>query len=407
VGELAVDVRFTRNSRFALSSAVLVLAGFLAPPLARAQESLYLLMAADTEDGIIGDDCKADLKRLELFFSEPTNIPANKQVKVTFLTSTPAPGVPKFSHDAIIDHYKALQQNIEFNPKTDSILFYYSGHGYYDPEKGHFMKTPGQLLLRTELREAIRKCRPRFSAIITDCCQELRPMHRIVVRGEVSDKGPIVDALFFQPVGLVDINSCSQGQVAGGGSPKSGGFFSSALFDLMSSSIERLETLSGSHDLTKKDHILTWREFLPLVANKTTANWKIGWATEGGCSDNDNVPGKRQCSQDPQAYSLPERTPLDPPGVKHGLTIEVIQKNGMDAGIRIVSVEPGSAADKAGLHKDDVLQEIDHKRILSAIEFDCATSFVPASGSMHVKYERAGKSDEAEMTIVSVQKGPS
>ncbi len=388
-----------RKASMALVPAVFCLYSHLIASSSFSQETLHILMAADTEDGFIGNDCQTDLNRLKSFFAEPTNVPPNKKVKVTFLTSAPTQGALRFSHNAILDHYKALQQNKEFNPKTDTILFYYSGHGFYDREKGHFMKTPGQLLLRTELREAVLKCQPRLAVIITDCCQQVKPLAAITVRGLVDNRADIVDSLFFKPVGLVDINACSQGQFAAGGSPNAGGFFTKALFDLMSLSFIQVQELSPSHGLLKNDMVLTWREFFPLLMSKTMENWKEGYAKDDGCTDNVDLPGGTQCTQDPQAYSLPTQTPFDPPGFKHGLTLAVFQKDGKDAGLMVTSVQPGSPADIAGLKKDDVILEIDNKRILSAVECDCAINFAPVSGSIHVKYDRAGKSGDAKITL--------
>ena len=319
-------------------------------------------------------------------------------MKITYLTSAPVPKVPppppgfNFSHDAILKHYTALPQDKDFNPKTDTILFYYSGHGLYDPEKGHVLKTPGKVLLRTELREAVLKCQPRLAVIITDCCSEVRALSTVQLRGAPSAASEIVDALFFTPVGLIDINSCSQGQLAGGGVPKTGGFFTKALFDLMGSPIDEIEL--------KKDNAVTWREFFPLLMAETTANWKNGEKLSGnedGCAR--DLPGGQQCTQDPQPYSLPARTPIDPPEFKHGLTIAVLQKDGKDAGLNVTAVQPGSPAEQAGLRKDDVILEIDNKRILNPMEFDCAINFPPGCGSIRVKYDRASKIAETKISL--------
>lgn len=363
-------------------------------------------MAADTDDGVIGEDCQADVIRMRNFFPPPSpsdngpsdNIPSNKQVKITYLTSAPVPKVPppppgfNFSHDAILKHYTALRQDSDFNPKTDTILFYYSGHGFHDREKGHFLRTPGKVLLRTELREAVLNCQPRLAVIITDCCQQVKALPTVNLFG-ASAASEIVDALFFKPVGFIDINSCSQGQLAGGGAPKAGGFFTKALFDLMASPIEDFDL--------NNDNVLTWREFFPLLMGETTENWKNGCDRENppGCTKNRNLPGGLQCTQNPQAYSLPARTPIDPPEFKHGLTIAVLQKDGKDAGLNVTAVQPGSPAEQAGLKKDDVILEIDNKRILNPMEFDCAINFPPGCGSIRVKYDRASKIAETKISL--------
>jgi hypothetical protein len=379
-------------------TALLTVCGFLFAGSACAQDTLHLLMAADTEADDIGDDCKSDVKRLKVFFSEDSNVPPGKQVKLTILSGPPQVGVPRFSHDAIIDYFKDLQKEPEYNRKTDSILFYYSGHGFYDPDKGHFLKTPGQMLFRSELRKAILDCKPRFAAIITDSCEQVLPAFRLVAKGAKVDLFPTVDALFFQPVGFVDINACSQAQFAVGGNP-AGGFFTNAFFDLIEKPVDVLAKLASSVPGAKQDRVLTWREFFPLVAQKTNLNFKFGYANDGGCMDNPDAPGKRQCSQDPQLSSLPERTPYDPPDFKPGFAVVVLQNNGKDAGLRVTAVDPGAPAEKAGLKTDDAILRIDNKSILSAMEFTCALNFGPVPGTIVVKYDRAGTTGEAKITL--------
>ncbi len=395
-----MQAKYTRSLKSLWVPAAVLFCGFLLAGSACAQDTLHLLMAADTEDDAIGDDCKSDVKRLKTFFSEDSNVPPGKQVKLTILSGPPQVGVPRFSHDAIIDYFTELQKEPEYNRKTDSILFYYSGHGFYDPEKGHFMKTPGKMLFRSELRKAILDCKPRFAALITDSCEQVRPAFRIVAKGAKVDLFPTVDALFFEPVGFLDLNACSQAQYAVGGGASQGGFFTNAFFDLIEKPVNVLEKLAASSSpAAKNDKVLTWREFFPLVAQKTNLNWKSATANDGGCMDNPGVPGKRQCSQDPQLYSLPERTPYDPPDFKPGFAVVVLQNDGKDAGLKVTAVDPGSPAEKAGLKTDDAILQIDNKTILSTMELTCALNFGPVPGTIVVKYDRAGTTGEAKIIL--------
>ena len=79
------------------------------------QETLHILMVADTTDESIGNSCITDLATLKRYFSESTNIPKNRLVRITFMTGSPPPNarpapssirVMRFSHFTKISRLK-------------------------------------------------------------------------------------------------------------------------------------------------------------------------------------------------------------------------------------------------------------------------------------------------------------
>ncbi len=376
----------------------------LSSTIARAEETLHILMVANTTDASIGKSCAVDQNALRHLFWEPSNIPKNKQVSIEFISSDPtsaASKATKFSREAILAYYQKRCQTGAIKPGKDAVLFYYSGHGSYDKDKGLYLNTPGRALLHSELREAILNCQPHLAVIITDCCQQVRPSP---TRGFFAseklgdDRAPIVDALFFKPNGVVDINSCSEKQLAGA-NLGSGGFFTSVLFGQMGPTIETVEGRLAKEGLPlKHDGVLTWREFFPLLMSGTTAKWKRAFPGPD-CLPSVDLPDRKQCTQDPQAFSLPVDEQFDPPGLQHGMSAEVVLKDGKRVGLKITKLQPGSPADKAALKLGDVILTVDNKTVCNADELDCAVNFGPVPGVVHVVYNEDGQNKETTMML--------
>ena len=122
-------------------------------------------------------------------------------------------------------------------------------------------------------------------------------------RGVVQDRASVVDCLFFRPSGIVNINSCSEGQVAGG-DPKQGGFLISSFLDQMNASVEVIEQRAAEIPVpVERDGILKWSEFFPLLKIQTNGRFKRAYPK---CLEDedlrDQIRGGKQCTQDPQAF---------------------------------------------------------------------------------------------------------
>jgi hypothetical protein len=376
-----------------------------APPAwSQEQETLHILLVADTTDESIGKSCVTDLKTVKDYFTQTTNIPNNRQVRTTFMTGSPppddAPGALKYSRDAILAHYKDLANKGDVKP-SDTIFFYYSGHGAFDPEKGHFLAKMGDLehsLFRSDLREAILQCKPRLAVILTDCCSNVIALPTFTSRGITKDRLQVVDSLFFKPSGIVDINSSSQGQESAGTDPE-GGFFTFVLFEQLRQTVNAIEQhLTDRGFPVKGDGTVTWRELFPLLTGRTSAKWK-GAFPGPDCKDNDSLPDGKQCSQDPQAFCLPFSPLVDPPAAfKHGLTVDASKRDGKDI-LTVRTVDMGSAAEKGGLKAGDVITAIDNKKVSNSCEFDCAIGFPPDQNRVNVTFVRDSKSTDCQLKL--------
>ncbi len=133
----------------------------------------------------------------------------------------------------------------------DAILFYYSGHGAYDPARGTYLLPSGDGgrpgLYLADLRRLIAARAPRSATIVLDCCNTVRP-----VPGGMTPANPFHPPsggfspafyqLFFQATGLRAIVSSSPGeyavvlpalQIAGGGVHPSPSIFTKAFANVL------------------------------------------------------------------------------------------------------------------------------------------------------------------------------
>jgi Caspase domain/PDZ domain len=360
-------------------------------------DTLHILVVADTTDELVGQSCLVDLKTIKSYFAESSNIPRNRQTSITLMTGDPPPqaakGALRYSRDAILGHYKGLAGTKEVK-QSDTILFYYSGHGGYVPGKGHCIYTPKDRehrLFRTELRQAILECKPRLAVIITDSCAKALSKRTLGPKGLREDRAQMVESLFFTPSGVVDINSSSQGQVSAG-SDEGGGIFTSVFFEKLGLEIHQIELELKKKGLpVKTERAVTWREIFPLLLGPTAARYKTA------------VPDGEQTSQDPQAFCLPKEPLFDPPlPFKHGLAVDAVLKDGRDVLI-VRTVDTGSAAEKGGLRPGDAIISIDGKDVSNDNEFDCAINFPPDPDKVTVTFARDSKSSGCVLKLDRVK----
>lgn len=193
--------------------------------------------------------------------------------------------------DRVISYYRNLQTN-----STETLLFYYFGHGAIDPRNSeHYLAMQYGALFRSEVRAAMQAKRPRLAVLLTGCCSSYVPASRIPqLSGPRNfniaplDYGPnwqqITD-LFFRPRGLVDVTATSPGTVA------LAGLFT----DAVSETIYRKH---GEVDLNR-DGVLGWDEFLAHVRQKTNAKY----VSLRPHSPHASV--RKQAYQLPHAFALP------------------------------------------------------------------------------------------------------
>lgn len=70
------------------------------------------------------------------------------------------------------DNIVAYYANLPTGP-TETLVFYYSGHGGYHLTKGHYLALHWGKLYRSALLAAMKKNNPRLVVLLTDCCANL------------------------------------------------------------------------------------------------------------------------------------------------------------------------------------------------------------------------------------------
>lgn len=81
-----------------------------------------------------------------------------------------------------------------------------------------------------------------------------------------------------------------------------------------------------------------------------------------------------------------------------GVTITTIDKDGakalgaeVDSGALVSTIEPGSAAEKAGLHVDDIIVKVDEKKIDNSLELRNSIGLKGSGEKVNIEYVREGK----------------
>ena len=181
---------------------------------------IHLLVGADTLDPVIGASVQRDVEA----------------VIFAFVVCVPAPQlVVEVCRDEQVTRDDLLAAIDRLAVKgSDSLVFYWSGHGAHD-ENDHWLKMRrGPHVYRRELRERMLGKHARLNVLLSDCCNTFHPgtaRPKIHAAPAVPKRvAPLFDALFFRSQGLADINSASENEVAMG--TADGGLFTAALTGL-------------------------------------------------------------------------------------------------------------------------------------------------------------------------------
>lgn len=247
-------------------------------PRSHAQEEagrVHFLLAVDTIDRFykaLGLDL--DGKNIEdtiRWAMGKQNIPADRYT-IKVLSGT------QMTEKAVLDFYRRLK----IGP-NDSLVFYYTGHGGFYPDKGHLLNMRaffrGQEgykradIDRAELVAAMARHQPRSIIVLTDCCASSNlPIVAGGVRRKIPDvknkpplnengDGSVFRDLFFRSRGVVNITSSLTGTPSRGERAKGGSFFTLALYKLLKDQRSRFDK--------DGDGKVTWPEFFPELEKHT------------------------------------------------------------------------------------------------------------------------------------------
>lgn len=140
------------------------LTSVLAPALARADapdeaSRVRILLVLDTDDkqgvtwGLDGDNMQAVLQA------------ALRKQKLDARSTIDIFTGSKVTPEKILGYYASLQTQ-----PSETLVFYYSGHGGLKAGKGHFLALHAGHLYRKDLLAALTKHRTRLVVVLTDCC---------------------------------------------------------------------------------------------------------------------------------------------------------------------------------------------------------------------------------------------
>lgn len=199
---------------------------------------------------------------------------------------------------------------------NDTLLFYFSGHGGND-DRGQYLAFAGGRLYRDELRALLKQKGARLTVIITDCCNQRLDGEDFAAPSMDMEPPPAVTplfrSLFFEPRGLVDINSSSPGEAA----------FFAPLGGPPEAPIGSLFTIQVANFVYRfRQQRTTWEHFMRSVSLNVHLAFRSGYPNGAVGSKG----GKFQSDQNVYAYEYPGMPAKQ--GPRSGFTVRDSQNQG-------------------------------------------------------------------------------
>jgi len=207
--------------------AVLFLAFWACFPLAAQAARLHVIIAADRTQPGIGPDM--EVSRNEFVAAVVLNTPEdectiweiNPDVRRDRQEMQPIQTkIHAFGKELSRGTILGAVQGLRVAP-YDAVLFFYCGHGAYSPSDGTYTLTSGDRgqpgLFLSEIRTAMAQKRPRFAAVVLDCCNNLRPLAgeplaSVPFAVHRKDFSPLFAELFFSRPGVLSVTSSSRNE---------------------------------------------------------------------------------------------------------------------------------------------------------------------------------------------------
>jgi len=194
--------------RFAAVAVFLVLISFSSAQ-SHAQKLHALVVGDESEWAQWGEFLpNVQMDTLYMFVTLFNNVPENQ---LNMRNMTIEAGIPGSPADILrgIDDFKVSA--------NDTLMIYFTGHGGAD-DRGHYLSLEKGKLYRSQLKDRMVAKGARLTVILTDCCN---------VRGDGFSYAapapdlnsprtvtPVFKSLFFEPSGLVDVNSSAPSESA-------------------------------------------------------------------------------------------------------------------------------------------------------------------------------------------------
>jgi hypothetical protein len=205
-----------------------------------------VLLACDTAALNLGCGVATDLGRMEQYFEEAfRNQPGVCQTDK--LTS------PDLTADRIVEYYSKLQ-----TVPSDTLVFYYSGHGKVTPLGQALAISDGSFVYRAKMIDEMQKRPHRCLIVVTDCCSSTTVLEkneaanrRDRVKQILGDDLPIempqgvdprtVEWLFRRHTGTIDLTAASPSRDQFSWSTnETGGFFTYSLVRVLRMDVNQI-----------------------------------------------------------------------------------------------------------------------------------------------------------------------
>ena len=266
--------------------------------------------------------------------------------------------------DATPAKLAAYYRDLKVGP-TDTVLFYFSGHGATHSRRGHVIALGDKAVVRADLLEVIARKKPRLTVCLTDCCAVTLGGKPEVSRN-VSFSWATIQSLLFRPSGLVDINACSIGECSY--CDAKGSVFTRCLVAGLTKAPHELGGESTEY--------VHWDDFFRYVRKRTEDDFAVLKAADTDI--------ERDAKQVPQAFLLPPHR------------LGVVGKGGAD-GLAVTRVYRGSPAEGAGFRPGDSILKVGDVDIRSSEDLERALE--KAGGSAAVVVRPKGKTEPTTRTV--------
>jgi hypothetical protein len=266
----------------------------------------------------------------------------------------------------------------------DAFVFYYAGHGNYDPKKNrYFFRMLGPKgdddfhdLLRIQVEERIKRKSPKHAILLTDCCSNDATPSNVPYQ-ELYEKGgapppftrPLFQYLLFEHTGMTNATSSKPGEISVA-IADAGSLFTLALGEVLKANVNTP---------------LTWKALLQDTAGRVVPLFK---------AELEHL-GVKGLGEDETQHTQTVTTIGSARGPVFGAWGQEFQ--GM---IVVTQVIRGTPAADAGIVRGDIIQEINGQPITSEARYNDAVDRSP--GAMSVKVRK--RSDQIETVTVKLDR---
>ncbi len=256
-----------------------------------------ILLAIDESAENVGSTVLAGGRAVEsAFYTAAAKVGLNDRITVDIL----GVGTGRLTPTDILNYYANLQTSPD-----EALVFYYTGHGATDPQKGHFFQMSGGSLRREDVLSAMKAHNPRLAVMMTDCCSGLarylpgratETIERSYTVARSSMRPPsILYDLFFKQKGIVDATAAQTPQLAW--APPEGGLFSQTLAELLAGGIRQAD-VDGNGEVV-------WNEFLRNLRWNTNERFRALKASRSLDLALSSSGIREASEQTPQLFKLP------------------------------------------------------------------------------------------------------